>query len=297
VIKRVKKCKKGLTLLEVIISLAILSITIIPLSTLVLTSIKTSNNSEYKQRATAVAQKLLEELKLKGSSAAETLKLLDDTILLNKMVPPYTGYNLGYKTLSNVDLEGFKVNISFQRKDSFKTNVPGNIEDKFDIIIEMTGEKAFKLTSNAYNNYPFTVSSMLYISEISDTAFEIYDFSSVNNKTLLYTLSAKSGAPGKVKITYQSSLSSSTNIKLSSYNTTDSSNLLTAYCYKNNASNFTNTISNIGGFVRVYDNLSDISPSQGDATGVYDAKIEVLKEIDGISKKIYEVKSTININN
>ena len=57
------KAKKGMTLIEVIISVALLAILIIPLSGLVMSSLKNNINSEDMQKASYIGQKVLEELK------------------------------------------------------------------------------------------------------------------------------------------------------------------------------------------------------------------------------------------
>lgn len=55
--------KKGLTLIEIIISLAILSIVIIPLGNLALTSVRIEKDSEIKLKANTIAQQIIEYIK------------------------------------------------------------------------------------------------------------------------------------------------------------------------------------------------------------------------------------------
>jgi prepilin-type N-terminal cleavage/methylation domain-containing protein len=57
------KKKKGLTLIEILISLTILSIIVIPISNLVLSSVKLNKSGEDKQKAVTIAQQIIEELK------------------------------------------------------------------------------------------------------------------------------------------------------------------------------------------------------------------------------------------
>lgn len=68
-----KRVKRGMTLVEVIISVTLLSILIIPLSTLVLSGFKNSKNGENKQKAVYVGQKVLEEIK-----AYDNIKLKEE---------------------------------------------------------------------------------------------------------------------------------------------------------------------------------------------------------------------------
>jgi prepilin-type N-terminal cleavage/methylation domain-containing protein len=55
--------RNGLTLIEIIISLAILSIVIVPLGNLALTSVRIENDSEVKLKANTVSQQIIEYIK------------------------------------------------------------------------------------------------------------------------------------------------------------------------------------------------------------------------------------------
>lgn len=57
------KSKKGMTLIEVIISVTLLSILIVPLSSIVISSLKNSKSGETRQEASYIGQKVIEELK------------------------------------------------------------------------------------------------------------------------------------------------------------------------------------------------------------------------------------------
>lgn len=58
-----KSKRKGMTLLEVIVSIAILGIIIVPMSNMILTSVKTNKRGEDKQQAVYLAQQVLEAFK------------------------------------------------------------------------------------------------------------------------------------------------------------------------------------------------------------------------------------------
>lgn len=86
--KGIKRAKKGFSLIEVIISVAILVILMIPIASVTISTVKRNAEAEEKQRAEFVGQRLLEEL-----SSYETMKSLPgDECELNN------GYKLkGYK--------------------------------------------------------------------------------------------------------------------------------------------------------------------------------------------------------
>ncbi|CAH2214669.1 PilW family protein [Tepidibacter aestuarii] len=57
------KCNKGLTLVELVVSLALLGIIIAPLSSFFVNTIKVNKNSENQMIANQLAQKYMEQLK------------------------------------------------------------------------------------------------------------------------------------------------------------------------------------------------------------------------------------------
>lgn len=88
--------KKGYTLVEVILSLALIALLLIPISNIVMTALKTENRSETRQEGASAGQKVLEELKtydntdfFSGGVPTE-INLLDGTQLLNVPSSPDT---------------------------------------------------------------------------------------------------------------------------------------------------------------------------------------------------------------
>lgn len=122
--KRVKmnntsRRKKGITLIEAIISVALLSILIVPIGGMVVNSVKTNNNAQIKQNAAYIGQKALEELKvydnikLKDFSGNKGFKMLDGQIIYKQPDGSYRGdfinseldknYNVEVKITKNSD--------------------------------------------------------------------------------------------------------------------------------------------------------------------------------------------------
>lgn len=91
------KAKKGMTLIEVIISVALLSILIVPLSGLVMSSLKNNISAEYRQKASYIGQKVLEELKaydkitLKNDAGKKYFELLDGDEIIQDLKEDSTG--------------------------------------------------------------------------------------------------------------------------------------------------------------------------------------------------------------
>lgn len=130
------KVKKGITLIEVIISVALLSILIIPLATMVLTSLKNKEEALDIQKATYIGQKIIEELKLydvitlEGDSNNKYFNLLD-ALDSDKEI----------KEVSGSELKSFTGN--------FKRNIFGNkkdnpLEELFDVEVTINKNEDFK---------------------------------------------------------------------------------------------------------------------------------------------------------
>lgn len=131
------KAKKGMTLIEVIISVALLSILLIPMSNLVLEGFKESKISENKQNATYIGQKILEEVKsydeirLKEEDGRRYFELLD-----------------GYKIYKSSDENTFE--------ETFNTGIYGseNIEEnkkKYNVKVTIKEDKEFNTYTDIDN--------------------------------------------------------------------------------------------------------------------------------------------------
>lgn len=79
-----RKSKKGFTLLEVIISFALISIILIPIANLVLTSVKINKSTENKQQAKAVLQETIENIKAVDNFSSALSKPLNNGITLSE---------------------------------------------------------------------------------------------------------------------------------------------------------------------------------------------------------------------
>lgn len=103
-----RKSKKGFTLLEVIISFALISIILIPIANLVLTSVKINKSTENKQQAKAVLQETIENIKAIDNFSSALSKPLNNGITLseatgedNKLIYSISGEINGFS------IEGF----------------------------------------------------------------------------------------------------------------------------------------------------------------------------------------------
>lgn len=88
ILKRLKQKKKGFTLLEIVVALAVMGIMIIPLGGALLTSVKTNKMGEIKQESKLVSQEIIEKIRsfgdIKDSMTFNVGKEQGDSISITK---------------------------------------------------------------------------------------------------------------------------------------------------------------------------------------------------------------------
>ena len=148
------RAQKGMTLIEVIISVTLLSILLLPLSGIVISSLKNSKEGEYKQKATYIGQKVIEELKaydnlvLKTDGIERYFQLLDgDKIKEEDLGEKFTGSfertifgAVDEKTQPNEIKFNVEVEMN-KNKDLNLENINNTNEDnaRYKIILEKNG--------------------------------------------------------------------------------------------------------------------------------------------------------------
>jgi len=138
----IRKMKKGLTLIELIISLALLGIIIVPIGGYALGSIKNSLESEKKQKASFMGQRVLEEIKaydeivLKTSEEGKKyFQLLDGEIIFKEQDSSEVKDEHGViKKLpeiyrGNFEKDNFKLETEIKEDEIFKYNNINNLEN------------------------------------------------------------------------------------------------------------------------------------------------------------------------
>ncbi len=103
--------KKGFTIIEIIVTLAILGIIIMPIMSTILTGYKINRIGEIEYRSTMLAQKYMERVK-----SWKTLNTAD--------IKEYSG-----------DIDGFKTRLSLEKVDSFDNNQVVKASSMYDLFI------------------------------------------------------------------------------------------------------------------------------------------------------------------
>lgn len=119
-----RKSKKGFTLLEVIISFALISIILIPIANLVLTSVKINKSTENKQQAKAVLQETIENIKAIDNFSSALSKPLNNGITLSEA----TGEDNKLIYSLSGEINGFSIEGSIKEKSQVINNKVSEME-------------------------------------------------------------------------------------------------------------------------------------------------------------------------
>lgn len=119
-----RKSKKGFTLLEVIISFALISIILIPIANLVLTSVKINKSTENKQQAKAVLQETIENIKSIDNFSSALSKPLNNGITLSEA----TGEDNKLIYSLSGEINGFSIEGSIKEKSQVVNNKVSEME-------------------------------------------------------------------------------------------------------------------------------------------------------------------------
>lgn len=150
------KSNKGFSLLEVLVSVTLIGIMIIPITNMVTTSIKTNKKSETKQYATLLGQEILEQLDLleDGAKYQDNIKQSLITLPSGDLLK---GNNLGYYNLyysleKKVEANTYLIEVTLDKNESIDYNygeIDGDNQDNLQISPETVLD--FKKTSSDIN--------------------------------------------------------------------------------------------------------------------------------------------------
>lgn len=116
-----KKVKKGMTLLEVVISLAIIAIMIIPLMNSLLTAVRANKKGEEVQDAKLLGQQFIEKLRLEKDIKSGDISIGGATVTLGSLTAA-TGSEPGYYDVTSTEVDGFTIEGKIYEDDVVKIN-------------------------------------------------------------------------------------------------------------------------------------------------------------------------------
>ena len=296
------KSKKGMTLIEVIISVTLLSILIVPISGFMISSLKNSANSQKEQEASYIGQKILEELKayenisLKTDNKGSYFELLDgDKIYKDPNSNSFNSIferNIYGKLLKNDNrkFRKYKVELNISENSNFKYNDISSLDinNDADFKIDFINENNFnyiRLINNQIQNKIVSSKDISINIEEEDDEFilSIYDKNNLNSKIENVKEENKSN---KILLYVNSEYNIETNIELNN-NTGE-----TIYFYiikQGSNSSKINIISTKGRII-----LSEENEIYSNKIGsIYQYTVKVK---DGKENILFEAQSSSNIN-
>ena len=202
------KAKKGMTLIEVIISVALLAVLIIPLSGLVMSSLKNNIDSEDMQKASYIGQKVLEELKAyeeikleKDENNRKYFELLDG----DKIIQDSDGKFVGsfdrtiYGSISESiekNEDSYKVNVNLEKDKNFQYTNVNNLEQNNNSGFRVNFTKDNMIKDNLNKTYGISdkltivldknSNSLVVYKENQSVALATIDRINPNNNIVLY---------------------------------------------------------------------------------------------------------------
>lgn len=192
---REKKIKrKGYTLLEVILSVALIALLLIPISNMIITAMKSSKRADIRQDGAVVGQQVLEELKTYDNLATNTpINLLDGTTF-NKVPESSTATQTMYSGSMQDGKQNYEVNILVEKDNNFNgymaatTTASNKPDTDYSCILNLktdgTQNKAY-FNGAGEANIPYYAGNetklLLYVRRTgSNLTLKLYDYTSGN---------------------------------------------------------------------------------------------------------------------
>lgn len=121
--------KKAMTLIEILISLALIAILLVPIANVVISTSNTSKRAEAKQQGSLIGENILEEIKAIDTVAGDgKYKLLDgnDILFSNTDIEETTSFSLKDSKKKKYSVE-VKTERMYEYGDGLSNNLAGNI--------------------------------------------------------------------------------------------------------------------------------------------------------------------------
>lgn len=265
---------KGFTIIEVLISLAIFSIIAIPLSMMVLQSVKINKQSEVKQQSMMVVQNLIESIKSlpdKDILNSSSLKIsTEDTLKIDRHE------DKSFKISGTVKGYGIDGYIKPLNKYEFQTN---KADTRKDINIYIKEDSALQL--DVKNNMGNTIKKIYLTQKNIDIIRKDKNTLTINSEETI--------APKDIdNIGFFFDKSCKDNYKLSIKNHSDIDSAF--YIFKEESSNATYNIENSGGIFNIYSNILIPDEEYSSDNRIYEIYIKAEK-----AKDVFESYSYKNI--
>lgn len=236
------KNNKGFTLIEILLSMTILSIIIVPLSTFFLTSQKISKDSEINFEATSIAQSYFE--KIKAIDNFDWIGEFDESEEIN----------------STIYDEDYKIEINIKPENDFKNKGTSNNINaiKYDMKVEVLNNSVKIYKSDGY-----------YYTLISNDIDIVFENDSITTPPLSFAINRLN----KEEINVFVDLKSNTNLNV--FNKSDTDQKLVFYIIKHKDIDVEYNFSVEEGKVKRFENIYSGDNTKSVSYILYDVNIKV----------------------
>ena len=193
--KKIKR--KGYTLLEVILSVALIALLLIPISNMIMTAMKSSKRADIRQDGAVVGQQVLEELKTYDNLDLATntpINLLDGETRFDKVLASSTATQTVYSGSMKDGKQTYEVNVLVEKDNNFNgymaatTTASNKPDTDYSCILNLktdgTQNKAYFNGASTETNIPYTGNEtklLLYVRRTgSNLTLKLYDYTSGN---------------------------------------------------------------------------------------------------------------------
>lgn len=193
--KKIKR--KGYTLLEVILSVALIALLLIPISNMIMTAMKSSKRADIRQDGAVVGQQVLEELKTYDNLDLATntpINLLDGETRFDKVLASSTATQTVYSGSMKDGKQTYEVNVLVEKDNNFNgymaatTTASNKPDTDYSCILNLktagTQNKAYFNGASTEANIPYTGNEtklLLYVRRTGNNlTLKLYDYTSGN---------------------------------------------------------------------------------------------------------------------
>ena len=194
--KKIKR--KGYTLLEVILSVALIALLLIPISNMIMTAMKSSKRADIRQDGAVVGQQVLEELKTYDNLDLATntpINLLDGETRFDKVLASSTATQTVYSGSMKDGKQTYEVNVLVEKDNNFNgymaatTTASNKPDTDYSCILNLktdgTQNKVYFNGAGTEANIPYYAGNetklLLYVRRTgSNLTLKLYDYTSGN---------------------------------------------------------------------------------------------------------------------
>lgn len=249
------KVKKGITLLEVLISLAIFAIVATPVATMVIKTVTINQAAENKQKAMIAAQKVMEEVK--AVPEEEIMDLVTYSSKLDLNIVKDEGKKDSFSISGKKD--GYLIEGQVIPVEEYLFNNEKKPQEpiKFDVEISIIGGQGSDDIKVKYKDNYFTESITTKTLDIVNNKNEMV----INGRNFIKS----DDFDNMVKISLDENTKSNFTVKGKNQLEKE----LSIFCYKDVNSNATINVENNGGKIKAYKNLYTSNNSYRNTSRIY----------------------------